>query len=252
MEGEPAGDGTGLSLDLSEEAVAAALPGRDVHVFPALVSSEADAVAWARAGAPEGAVVVADYQISLRGWAGRPWPVRSGQGLAFSIVLRPRIAPVRAGWLYIAAITALLDVAGTDLTFRWPDEADRDGERIGSVVNTPSAGVAGLDFCAVSVMLAHGEPPRAPLLARLVEAVESRYRAHAEDVLADYRPRCSTLGREVCASFFPLGPRSKQVVGRAVDVTPSGALVVETEAGMKLPLHVQDVGRVDLLDGADG
>ncbi|MDQ4130536.1 MAG: hypothetical protein M3133_06040, partial [Actinomycetota bacterium] len=76
------------------------MPGRPVRTYPAILSTSADAFAWARAGAPEGALVVADYQAAPRGRAGLPWEVRPGEGLGFSLVLRPELPPEREGWLY--------------------------------------------------------------------------------------------------------------------------------------------------------
>lgn len=55
-----------LSTDLSAHALAEALPGRPVRSYPAMLSTEADALAWARAGADDGAVVVAGYQAAPR------------------------------------------------------------------------------------------------------------------------------------------------------------------------------------------
>ena len=61
-----------LGDDLSAEALAAVLPGRPIRAYPALLSTEADALAWARAGAPSGALVAAAYQAAPRCRAGLP------------------------------------------------------------------------------------------------------------------------------------------------------------------------------------
>ncbi|MEJ7744106.1 MAG: hypothetical protein WKF73_17135, partial [Nocardioidaceae bacterium] len=50
--------------DLGPGAITAALGDRPVRAYPALLSTEAVGMAWAREGAPSGAVVVADYQAS--------------------------------------------------------------------------------------------------------------------------------------------------------------------------------------------
>ncbi|MDQ3931293.1 MAG: hypothetical protein M3252_00415, partial [Actinomycetota bacterium] len=119
--------------DLSPDAVAEALPDRPVRSYPAILSTSADALAWARAGAPEGAVVVADYQASPRGRAGLPWQVRPGEGLGFSLVLRPQLPPEREGWLYTVAASGMADVLGPQTRIQWPDEVVRDDERAGAV-----------------------------------------------------------------------------------------------------------------------
>lgn len=53
------------------------------------------AAAWAAAGAPDGAVVVADEQTAGRGRHGRAWLAPPGSALMLSIVLRPVTAPER-------------------------------------------------------------------------------------------------------------------------------------------------------------
>ena len=68
----------GVPSDLDPDVLAQALPGRPVRSYPALLSTDADAQAWARTGASAGAVVVADYQASPRGRGGLPWTVRPG------------------------------------------------------------------------------------------------------------------------------------------------------------------------------
>ena len=54
-----------------------------------LPSTNDRALAWAREGAPHGAVVTADQQTAGRGRLGRRWASPGGSGLYASVVLRP-------------------------------------------------------------------------------------------------------------------------------------------------------------------
>src|SRR5207253_2419030 len=83
--------------DLSPEALAQVIPGRAFRAYPAMLSTESEAAAWARAGAPEGAFVVAGYQASPRGRAGISWQVDHHHDLAFSLILRPQLPALREG-----------------------------------------------------------------------------------------------------------------------------------------------------------
>ena len=159
------------ATDLSLEALAGALPGRPLRSYPALLSTEADALAWARAGAPAGAVVVSDYQASPRGRAGWPWEVRPGAGLGFSVVLRPNLAARREGWLYTIATSGLADALGDDATIEWPDEVTIAGRRAGAVGVQVEQREHGLAWAVVSVLVVEATPPRGELLARVVEAI---------------------------------------------------------------------------------
>ena len=58
--------------DLTEEAIAASLGERPARTFVAVISCDAEAMRWARAEAPEGAVVAAQYMMGLRDRGGIP------------------------------------------------------------------------------------------------------------------------------------------------------------------------------------
>ena len=61
-----------------------------VHEHHVSIGSTNDrALAWARAGAPHGAMVTADEQTAGRGRQGRRWVSPAGEGLYASVVLRP-------------------------------------------------------------------------------------------------------------------------------------------------------------------
>lgn len=241
-----------LSPDLSEEALADVLPDRPLRTYPALLSTEADALAWARAGAPEGAVVVADYQASPRGRAGWPWEVEPGRDLAFSIVLRPRLSAEREGWLYTVAVSALADVCGEDCAIEWPDEARRHGARAAAAGVQAELGAQGVLWAVVNLLVPDARQPRGELLARVIAAIEHRYRSRSGDVLADYTPRCETIGRRVRARLVPLGPSGPQVTGTAMTALKDGALVLETAEGRRIAVRPQNLGLLEEAIGEPG
>lgn len=99
-------------------------------------STNADVAAAARAGEPEGLVVVAEEQTDGRGRRDRRWVSPPRAGLTLSVLLRPGSAapsrgwdavPNRAyGWLPLLAGVALLDtvrqLAELDATVKWPND----------------------------------------------------------------------------------------------------------------------------------
>ena len=250
----------GMSLegseDLTRERVADLLPERPLRVYPALLSTEAEAMAWARRGAPDGALVVAGYQASPRGRSGLEWAgeQEAGRGLGFSLVLRPDLPADREGWLYVVALAALADVllgqGGGAL--HWPDEI-RDQSRLRAAVGvqTEPSGDR-LRWAVVNVLVPGADPPRAPLLAQLVEAVTTRARQAPQRVLDDYREGCATLGRRVRARLLPLGPAAPTVTGAARDVLEDGALVIETDEDERVAVTPHGLGHVEEPDEGDG
>lgn len=238
-----------IATDLSEEALAEVMPRRPVRAYPAVASTESDALAWAREGAREGSLVVADYQVSARGRAGWEWPVQPGQSLGFSLVLRPRLFAEREGWLFAVAVSGLAD-ALENVAISWPDRVERDGEQVGAIsVQTELAG-QGTDWAVVSVYVPEAEPPRTPLLARIVERIAVRYRSRADEVLDDYRPRCATFGRTVTARL--MGGGGSGLTGKAVEVFTDGALSLETPRGNRVAIRPQHLSVLeDAEDPAD-
>jgi len=238
--------------DLSAQALAHVLPDRPLRSYPALLSTEADALAWARAGAPEGAVVVADYQASPRGRGGLPWTVRAGAALGFSLVLRPHLAPAREGWMYTVATSGVADALGADATIEWPDAVHVAGSPAAAVGVHVELGPAATAWAVVNVLIGESPVPRGPLLARVVEAIEARHRQPSARVLADYVPRCHTLGRTVRARLLPLGPGGAEVAGRAARCLNDGALVIETPAGERIAVTPHSLGLLEAAPGDDG
>lgn len=144
--------GTGVSLD--EAAVRAALPGffGPVEVAASLPSTMLRAGELAAAGAPEGAVVLADVQTAGRGRLGRTWTTPPGSALMLSLVLRPALPAART-WTVLAAagvaladaVAALLDPEGSGpnqepsgrpaapgrpaVALKWPNDLLVDGRK---------------------------------------------------------------------------------------------------------------------------
>lgn len=109
--------------------------GRDGRVVASTASTNDDALAWAAAGAPDGAWIVAGAQTAGRGRRGRAWASPPGAGLYLSVVVRPaarsdpamRLLTVMAG---VAVVEALADATGVRATLKWPNDV---------VVETPGA-----------------------------------------------------------------------------------------------------------------
>ncbi|MPZ27345.1 MAG: biotin--[acetyl-CoA-carboxylase] ligase [Micromonosporaceae bacterium] len=241
-------------------------------------STNADAVAAARAGAAEGLVVVAEHQSAGRGRAGRAWSAPPRAGLAVSVLLRPGTGqpPVETGrwaWLPLLAGVALAGavtrVTGLDAWLKWPNDLLVDGAKCAGVL----AEVAG-DAVVVGIGLnvtqragelpttGDGAPPatslalagarttdRDALLAALLDHLArwyGRWRSAGGDadecgLRAAYRSRCATLGRPVRARL----PGGEEVTGTAGTVDPDGRLVLATTVGART-LAAGDV--VHLLD----
>jgi BirA family biotin operon repressor/biotin-[acetyl-CoA-carboxylase] ligase len=234
-------------------------------------STNDEAKALARAGAPEGTAVAAGEQTSGRGTKGRFWHSSSGRGLYLSVVLRPTadmvpFLPLAAG---VAARDAVAAVYGVESSLLWPNdliwkerklggilcESAFEGQKlqfavVGVGINVAHAesdfppALAGL---AVSVRIASGRPavPEV-LLAPLLEALATNYEA----LRAGGAPRIiETFNRH---SVVPLGgalavrTNEEFVAGTFCGLGSDGALILQTSAGLRR-FHSAEVGRVHWL-----
>jgi BirA family transcriptional regulator, biotin operon repressor / biotin---[acetyl-CoA-carboxylase] ligase len=90
-------------------------------------STNADLLARALAGAPEGLVLAAEEQSAGRGRLGRTWVSPPRAALTFSLLVRPAAVPLaRRGWLSllagVAVASAVTAVTGVPTQLKWPND----------------------------------------------------------------------------------------------------------------------------------
>ena len=105
-----------------------------MEVVASTGSTNADLAARARAGEPEGLVLVADHQEAGRGRLGRSWEAPPRAALAVSLLLRPPVEPARWSWLPLltglGVVDALRRTCGVPAGLKWPNDVlvrDRTG-----------------------------------------------------------------------------------------------------------------------------
>ena len=264
---------TEAPLDAATINAAVVRPGglwRPVEVTPVTGSTNADLLARAAGGEPEGAVLAAEQQTAGRGRLGRAWTSPPRAALTFSVLLRPAAVPrARLGWLPllagVAVAAAVRDVAAVDAQLKWPNDvlagpgklagilAEATGEAvvIGIGVNV-STGRAGLPppgpgaLPATSLRL-EGSPSldRGRLLAGILAGLERRYQAWCQvfgdtersGLRAEYTRLCATLGRRVRVEL----PGGRLLDGLAAGVDADGRLLVSVPPDPDLPVAAGDI-----------
>lgn len=96
----------------------------DVRWVASTGSTNADAMDLARAGEPEGVVLVADHQTAGRGRAGRTWEAPPGASLLMSVVLRPPVGVMDLCTMAVgvAAAEAVEALGGFAPRLKWPND----------------------------------------------------------------------------------------------------------------------------------
>jgi len=113
-------------LTALESSLAGSIFTGNLHFSPTTASTNTDALAAARTGAPHGSVYFADEQTAGRGRGGHAWHSAPGEGLYVSVLLRPQIPAERLPLLPLAAGLAAADaihaVSGLAIDLRWPND----------------------------------------------------------------------------------------------------------------------------------
>jgi BirA family biotin operon repressor/biotin-[acetyl-CoA-carboxylase] ligase len=227
----------------------------DVRRFEEIDSTNVYLRGQARLGAPEGTVAVAEHQSAGRGRMDRRWEAPRGSSLLASVLFRPEFDPADLHLLTaavaLAAAEACRQVARVGPVLKWPNDLMVDEAKLAGVLAEADFSAAGA--CAVVVGiglnvdwpgpagvggtclrdLSGGPVDRALLLEAFLDALSARrgmldMEAGREEVVAELRERCATLGRRVRVELA-----EEAVVGLAVGLDDAGHLVVQTPAGLR-------------------
>jgi len=211
----------------------------------------------ARAGEPEGLLVVAERQTAGRGRLDRTWASPPG-GLWFSLLLRPTLPLAQVGLIGItfalAAAETIRELTGLKVGVKWPNDLLYEGRKLAGLLletrlqegeldcailgmginlNTPlEAFPANLQATATSLLAVTGKNFSAPdILAHILENAEAGYNKLQAGERAGLLKRWAEFdlcrGREVVVL-----QGENRVTGRAAGIDDQGALQVETASGL--------------------
>jgi BirA family biotin operon repressor/biotin-[acetyl-CoA-carboxylase] ligase len=228
----------------------------------------------AEAGAPEGALLVAEHQSAGRGRFHRRWVAPPGSSLLLSLLFRPALPPDRVSQLTMLCSLAVLDAiarcrpqalpaqeAGWRVRLKWPNDLLLNGKKVAGLLTELSFRGSEVDYVVVgmgiNVNLDPRELPtglRAPATSLLAEAgrrqdrlallvdllagIDRRYAALREGqrFTAEWAQHLETLGRRVSVS-----EEETQWEGVAQGVGDDGALHVRRPDGSVRCVRVGDV-----------
>jgi BirA family biotin operon repressor/biotin-[acetyl-CoA-carboxylase] ligase len=231
----------------------------DFHEEIGSTQERARALARGTPGAPHGTIVISKAQKGGRGRLARRWGSPSG-GLWFSLVLRPRVSAHLASRFTQAAAVGVAKALwgfGVEARIKWPNDllvagpggAHTEGKVCG-ILAEAGTGNRRLDFVLLGigvnanlnptdlevpdreVTTLRSELGRDVDLVELLGVILSKLEDELEKiedfdtVLDDWRALNCTLGRLVLVERF-----GELLEGRAADLTPDGALLLETPEG---------------------
>jgi BirA family biotin operon repressor/biotin-[acetyl-CoA-carboxylase] ligase len=226
-------------------------------------STNSEAFAWALAGAPDGAIVLADEQTAGRGRLGRTWLAEPGSSLLFSVILRPALAPEMLGRVPLLGAVALaecLEGLGLAARIKWPNDVQIEGRKVSGIlaeavwqgerlagvvlgigVNVRRAALSQAQaraLGAITIEEALGQALDRGRLLRDLRDCRDAWLPRAGDaaLLAAWRSRAGMLGRPVTVQ-----QGERMLTGIAQDIDEQGALLVRDAQGTLHRLLAGDV-----------
>lgn len=238
--------------------------GREL-IHLASVASTMDVVdEYARAGAAEGLVVVADEQTAGRGRAGRVWSAVPGSSLLCSILLRPSLPADRLGPLPLAVGVAVAETIESFVPracgLKWPNDVLIDGRKVAGILLQSRLSARGMAYLivgiginvgaslellpegATSISASGGDADRESVLATLIARLDRVYRIFLETDgrpdLAEWRRRAVMIGERVT-----IRRDTDELSGRFKGIDDRGRLLLVLDSGEQVSLIQGDVVR---------
>jgi BirA family transcriptional regulator, biotin operon repressor / biotin---[acetyl-CoA-carboxylase] ligase len=240
--------------------------GRTIHHFPQIESTNTKARELAEQGAPEGTLVVAEYQTRGKGRMSRPWESPAGQNLLFSLILRPTLPPQQTFNLILLVSVALCRSiqmeTNLELKIKWPNDLYCRERKMAGILAEFAAESDRLNYVIIGVGLnVNWSPAALPEDAQATTSIlqETGMRASRSEILASFLSGMEQFYRKAQREGYQfiqkawehyslIKDRPVRVMngketwtGVAQGIDPQGALVVILDSGEKKRFLAGDV-----------
>lgn len=106
-------------------------------------------------GIPNGTLFVADMQVAGKGRRGRVWQSPSGSSIYMTILLYPKISPMKAPQLTLVMAIAVAEgiqaVTGLDTKIKWPNDIIVNGKKICGILTEMSTEIDYINHVVIGV-----------------------------------------------------------------------------------------------------
>ncbi|WP_418791366.1 biotin--[acetyl-CoA-carboxylase] ligase [Phosphitispora sp. TUW77] len=211
----------------------------------------------ARKGAENGTVVIAEEQTGGKGRMGRTWYSPEGEGLWFSIILRPPISPIEAPKITLVAAVAVTrairELTDIEAGIKWPNDILVSGRKLAGILTEMSAEIDRVNYLVVGIgvnvnldctklndglaetatsikQLSSGSVSRIRLLSGILDHFDVLYeefiKGHFSQILSKWKEMSVTINRWVKITSLEGADE-----GIAFDIDAEGALLLMKKDG---------------------
>ena len=229
--------------------------GKNLTVLDSVNSTNDYLKKLGNGGCENGTVVAAREQTRGKGRLGRTWQSKKDDGIAFSVLLRPNVAPSEVSAITplagLAVCKAIREYTRLDCVIKWPNDIIVGRKKLVGILTEMSAEFDAIEyvitgiginvdhtsfpeeiaFKATSLLLETGRHiDKNEFLACVLEHLENEFVKNNLELtptaLSEYTDLCATVGRSVT---FQRGTR--RISGMAVGVSEHGELKVMMSDG---------------------
>jgi len=223
--------------------------GKRLVILKSVDSTNEEVKRLASKGEPGGTIVAAEKQTAGKGRFGRSWNSDDG-GLFFSVLLRPELPPGDISSITLAAgfavCLAVREYTKTDARIKWPNDVIIGKKKICGILTEMTAQSDRIDHVAIgiginvnnsyfpdeisdkatSLFIETGTRINRNeffgVVIKYLDAIlKNFFISLSVDDMKLFKELCATVGREVTVKRV-----TGDVHGKAVDITPSGELIV--------------------------
>lgn len=227
--------------------------GKNIFFSEETDSTNEEAKREALRGSETGSIFVSERQTAGKGRLGRAWQSAAGDGIAFSALLRPEGTPGQITLLTLIAglaiCRAIRKETGCNAELKWPNDIVISGKKVCGILTELGAEAERISFVVIGagINVNNKEFPtglqrkatslfletekhfsRAALLRAVLFELEiyceRLFLGETEALLAEYKPLCLSLGRQISVE-----QKDGILTGKAIGLSPEGELIAEDE-----------------------
>lgn len=252
-----------IDIDQIKNNIKTSLFGKYIYYFPKIDSTNLYARRLAQEGAPEGTIVLTDYQTQGRGRLDRVWESPKDTNILMSIILRPRLNIERVAKITLASAGIVVDtlerflkkskINKIEFSLKWPNDVLVKDKKIAGILTESSLREKEIVFIIVGIGININQDnssfnkefrenatslyaetsqkfEREQIISDLITAFEKKYftleRSNYNQVVKEWKQRCDHIGKQI-----RIETHLKVESGEFLDVDENGILLYRTADG---------------------
>ena len=257
--------------------------GTYIYYFPEIDSTNNYAIRLAQEGAPEGTIVLSDFQTEGKGRLDRVWESSQDSNILISFVLRPSLNIERVVKITLATseivISALekhlnkLNSNNLKFSVKWPNDILLNGKKLAGILTESSTREKDIIYVVVGIGLNVNQDiselsddlretatslftetdqsfDRENLISDIITEFEKQYfsleRSNYDQVLQNWKNRCDHIGKKIIVETHVTEEK-----GDFLNITEKGILLKTAVDGEEKEFIAGAIKSVKVINGAD-